>query len=526
MRISGFASGLDIDQMVKDLMKAERMPVDRLIQERQVMQWQQEQFRDLNLELSKFRDDYSKMRLTSTYNSNQGESADSSVVTSSASAVAVPGTYNVEVHSLAKVASLYSNSILKDPAVDPAMPQARSADKVFDFLGKDEADPDMELEFQIANDPTKIATLTITADDNFLSLADKISALTYDDGTGEQVSAGLRASFDNTTATFMISTRSMGADQTFEILEPADPLSDDHDIWNRWFQTGHDGSTTVNTATGADGSITFDGNDVDGLTKNTVTVHGVELNLVNTGITSVSVSTDPEAVFDTVVEFINSYNEMIEKISSKTDEERYRGYPPLTDDQKEALSEREVELWEEKAQSGLLRHDPMLRNILDGLRRSFADPVDGIPTGELNQLSQIGITTGSYQTGGTLFIDEDDLRAAIEDKPDQVLQLFTHVVSNDGDTDEAGLGRRIYEQMNDGIKALQEKAGYAGSVDAQSTLGKQIYDINDEIERSERRMQNIEDRYWKEFTAFEKAMDELNKQSEWIYTNLLGGGNG
>ena len=51
MRIGGLASGMDIDQLVGDLMKAERMPLDKLTQKKQYLEWQRDDYREMNKSL-------------------------------------------------------------------------------------------------------------------------------------------------------------------------------------------------------------------------------------------------------------------------------------------------------------------------------------------------------------------------------------------------------------------------------------------------------------------------------------------
>jgi len=173
---------------------------------------------------------------------------------------------------------------------------------------------------------------------------------------------------------------------------------------------------------------------------------------------------------------------MLAKINSVLTEERYRDYLPLTDDQKKAMSEDDIKLWEQKAKSGLLRSDSILENIVTNLRRALYDKVEGCSL----SLYQIGITTGSYQDKGKLVIDEEKLRAALTDNYDAVVQLFTQgsqytysEALNDPNKravryKEAGIAQRIYDILQDNIRItrnangkkgiLLEKAGIAGDL--------------------------------------------------------------
>ena len=58
LRIGGIASGFDTEQIVRDLMRIERMKVDKLYQNRQVIEWKKEQFREVINGVRSFRDKY------------------------------------------------------------------------------------------------------------------------------------------------------------------------------------------------------------------------------------------------------------------------------------------------------------------------------------------------------------------------------------------------------------------------------------------------------------------------------------
>jgi flagellar hook-associated protein 2 len=103
-------------------------------------------------------------------------------------------------------------------------------------------------------------------------------------------------------------------------------------------------------------------------------------------------------------------------INGKLSEERYRKFPPLTEEQKKDMSENDIKLWEEKAKSGLLRSDPLLDRIVRDLRYAVSSSVAGLPK-EMNSLSAIGITTGDWREKGKLHINEDKLRDAIAKDP-------------------------------------------------------------------------------------------------------------
>lgn len=257
------------------------------------------------------------------------------------------------------------------------------------------------------------------------------------------------------------------------------------------------------------------------LKKNSVYEEGGEVK--NTGeAATINVQTDVDSIVQTIKDFVDKYNEVIDKINGKLSEERYRSYQPLTNEEKEALSKEEIEKWEEKAKSGLLRRDSLLSGALDRMRSILYGEVISndvtMTNPKYNQLAELGITTTNrYSDRGKLEINEDKLRAAIEEDPEAVYQFFMA----DGDTyEEKGIARRLRETIQDTIKRIEERAGNSYKTEYTYTMGKELIDIRDRIASFESRLSQAEQRYWQQFTAMEKAIQELNNQSNMLYSYL------
>lgn len=230
---------------------------------------------------------------------------------------------------------------------------------------------------------------------------------------------------------------------------------------------------------------------------------------------TINVNNDSQKVYDNIVEFINKYNELIGKIQGKVQEERYRSYTPLTDEQREQLSDKQQEQWEEKAKSGLLRRDPTLTGLLSEMRMDFYGSVDNADINPMyKQLASIGIkTTANYLEGGKLEINEAELKKAIEADPASIEKLFNATGTTEG---QKGIVQRLYDTVNASMDKLKEKAGNTFSTNQQFTLGRQLNDIADRIDRFDNRLTQIEDRYWRQFTAMEKAIQQSNQQSMYL----------
>lgn len=492
MRIGGLASGMDINQLVKDLMNAERMPLNKLTQQRIWKEWQRDAYRDVNLSLTNLRSTADNLRFQSSFNSNKATTSNSNVSVS-ANANALQGNYEVEVLSTAATAKIHSaNRIEHDGRGAVATDKINAEGTITVTNNKGE-----EVQIQISNSMS------------LREVASKIQSTTA--GTSTE----LRASFDNTTSRFFLSSKNMGKDQNFTISFSDIELADK--IINNGGEAASTSTTSNYTTLGTDGEITFEGIPIKGLTTNTTTVNGITINLVQRGTTNITVQSDPTASFDKIKSFVDKYNDTIAEMELQLIQRRYPDFQPLTEEQRAAMSEREIELWEEKAKSGLLRNDPFLRNTLNNLRRAFMDPVQGIAPGNINMLTQIGISTGNFREGGRLNINEDKLKEALRNNPEEVMVLFTNK--------EGGLGisDRVYKELNTAVRSISSRAGNPAHSTDNSILSRRINQMNEQIRQQEARLLDVENRYWRQFTAMERAMNQMNQQSMWMQLNMFGG---
>src|SRR5690606_6534209 len=144
------------------------------------------------------------------------------------------------------------------------------------------------------------------------------------------------------------------------------------------------------------------------------------------GKTTISVSTNVDGIMEKIEQLINDYNELIDKASKAVNEKRYPSYHPLSQEEKKAMNEDDVKLWEEKAKSGMLSRDELITRTLQSIRLGLYEDVGKID-GSFKNIFDIGITTQSYSrgtTGGKLQIDKEKLRAAIEKDPEGVMELL------------------------------------------------------------------------------------------------------
>jgi flagellar hook-associated protein 2 len=287
--------------------------------------------------------------------------------------------------------------------------------------------------------------------------------------------------------------------------------------------------------TGEDASIDFDdGTGVQTITRdsNNFTINGISFSLKANSAEEVELKLegDPSKTLDLIKGFVAKYNEVVDMINGELNEKRNRDYAPLTDEQKEALSDSEVEKWEEKARSGMLSNDSLLRGLLSDMRNCLFQGIEGVD----GTLQSIGISTGTWEQRGKLVINETKLKDAITNNPDLVTSIFTKesttrysssmdAAAKAKRNEENGIASRLDDILQDYIRtsgdkgSLLQRAGITGDrSEIQNTLSEQINAKVDMIATLLDKLTEKEDRYYKQFAAMEKALSEMNSQSSWL----------
>ncbi|MFK4997219.1 flagellar filament capping protein FliD [Bacillus sp. N9] len=168
------------------------------------------------------------------------------------------------------------------------------------------------------------------------------------------------------------------------------------------------------------------------------------------------------------------------------------------------------------ARSGLLKGDPILSSVLSAMRLDMSSSVE--TQGLFKQLASIGIsTTANYLEGGKLEINETKLKAALEEDPTAVENLFR----GSGTGADRGIIHKLYDTVDASMKKIQEKAGRATSTNHQFAIGRELLSVGAGIDRFEDKMKIVESRYWRQFTAMEKAIQRANEQSTFLMQQFL-----
>ena len=502
MRMYGLSgSGMDVDNMVKDLMKAANVPLNKLNQKKTLMQWKKDDYTAIHKIVSDFRNKVFDYKLQKNLNPQKVVSTDESVVTATSAGGVAAVAHTVEVTSLAKGASAISTDkadvITTDGVVDRS-----SLEKQFGMA--------VGTEGKLVINGKEI---TVKSGESIYTMVSNIN----------KAGAGVQASYDSTLDRFFLSTNSTGASMKIDLAgSDATALSLMNDklkmttLVNRT-GTGDVADPYVYSAkaalAGQDAVFKLDGQSLTQST-NSFTISGVSYTLKKeSAAATVAVTSDIDKAVENIKNFVDNYNTTLAAVYSEINESYNKNYAPLTTEQRSSMSDDEIKSWEKIAKTGLLHNDSILRELTTNMRSNVSNPISGL-TGSYTSLSSIGITTGVYTENGKLHLDETKLRTALQEDPNVLSNLF----STDGAaTSNDGIAVRLYDSLKNTMDKINSSAGViAGSADTQSAMAKELAQVNKNITATTKRVSAMQERYYKQFDAMETMLQRMSQQSSWL----------
>lgn len=501
MRIGGLASGMDIDSVVKQMMTSYKAPVNKMSQKLQQLEWKREGLRELNRSVLEFRNNtLFNFMLGSNFKQKKAEvTGNTSAITATVRGDAIEGTISVDILNRATAANAQTRSLGTNLSFDS---------KLSSLTLPENAPPLPEdIEFTINGESVKVKS-DWTIGQFISEINAKTSVSAYFDANSGKIAFQSKttgsSNGDSNSDKIVFTGAVFGADGLFEIESE---------------NAANDARVNINGMVVTQASNTFQ-------------INGVSFTVnENSGMATIEVKTDTDKVVDMVKGFIESYNSLLSNIQSKLNEQRYRDFLPLTDEQRKQFKEEghDLEEWTEKAKSGLLRNDSTLNRLLMDMRMSIASELE--TTLGITSLNDIGITQeryvkGSEKNGNLVISDEAKLRKAIEQDPDALINLFTQRGNGDNDLSDVGIGERLYRNLKTALDDITRQAGNPNAQDeVDSVLSKQIIDLGLNIDRQNQRLFKIESNLYKRFTAMETAISRYASQAAYL-ANAFGGGNG
>lgn len=542
LRMTGMYSGMDTESIVSQLVKTKSTKVTNLKNEQKKLEWKQTAWQDLN---SKIYNMYSKtlsnLRLTSAYSKKSTVSSDSTKATVVASEGAVNGTQTLQVNKLAKSGYL-TGAKLDGKTTTTTGTDGKDVTKVVNWETTDKLS---EIDSNLTGKTISLTTGTGT--DAKTTDIEITADMTINDLVAKFKDAGVNASFDTTNQRFFINSTGTGSAKNFTLssddstalaslgLDPNATYTDINGSKNSCVKIeGQDAEIVLNGATFTSDSNTFS---INGLTINTLGVTDEEISIVT--------STDYDGIYNTIKDFLTEYNDLINEMDKLYNADSARKYDMLTNDEKDSMTDDEVEQWEDKIKSALLRKDNSLYNVMNTLTTTMMDgyyennlsdkqkknmSASEISAwykengGKKHYLSDYGIGTLSYfeaqdnehhayHINGDADDEftstkEDKLKAAIAEDPEGTANFF------------ATLCKTLYSKLDE---TMSESTEYSSiyKVYNDKQLKKDYKDYTKKISDAEDELNDYEDRWYNKFSKMEVALSKLQSQTSSI-SSMLG----
>ena len=497
IRITGLNSGLDTESIISALVSSYDYKTEKYKKAQTKLSWKQEKWKDLNSKIYSFYNAVGNLRFGNAYDLKTTTSSDSSKVTVSAGSNAPNGTQKLNVLKIAQASSMTGGTLTRTDKLP-----VTGATKLSE-LGC--VNGDIKIKVTVGKGNPK--EITVKGDMTVEQFASQLKV------------AGLNVNFDEKNQRIFVNAKETGSAGDFKI-EGSDSNG------KQALEKLGLGNTATKIA-GTDAKIKLNGVEYTS-SSNSFSING--LNLTVQGVTgdgddravTITTNTDTQGIYDKVKDFLSQYNSLINEMTSLFNAPTAKGYEPLSDEEKKEMSEKEVELWEQKIKDSLLRRDDSLESVLSAMTSSMSQGVE--IDGKKYYLSSFGINTMSYlnapanqQNAYHIDGDPDDatsagkpdkLMAAINSDPDKVIGFMQKMAEN------------LYNAIDEKMKSTSLRSAYTVYNDKE--MASEYSDYTNIIKKWEERLQRQEDYYYKKFAAMESALSKINSQAG-AFGNMLGG---
>lgn len=501
MRVTGMYSGLDTESIIQELVAVRQTKVDDTKKAQTKLGWTQEAWSDLNAKIKKlYKGTLSNLRYESNFNKLTTVVSDSSIADIVTGDNAMRSVQTLKVKHMAKTGYLTGAEV-----------QTQDGEKATSGTLLTDLGIDVGSSFTITAGG-KETTITVDDKTTIGSLTNQLSA------------AGVNVNFDSANQRFFIGATESGEKADFSFaaasldgekalaalgLTGADATKVD----------GQDAEIELNGATFKSSDNTFD---INGLTITCKAETGKTADGKDREIT-LTTQTDTSGIYDMVKKFIKEYSELINEMDKLYNAESSKGYEPLTDEEKDAMSESEIEKWETKIKDSLLRRDSTLSTVSTAFKQIMSSGFE--VNGKTMYLFDFGIETAGYfnaedneKNAYHIYGDADDdvygsepdkLQAMINSDPDTVSSFFSQ------------LSKSLYSKITEMTSSVKDYRSY-GNVYDDIKLKSDYDGYTSKIADLEEKLKNYEDKWYSKFSAMETALAKMQSNNSAI-TSLLGG---
>lgn len=494
-RVTGMYSGLDTEGLISQLMEAKKKKVDIVKKDQMSIKYKQDAWGELNKKVKSLFSNVGSLRFESSFMKKKTESSDNSVATVVASDNAMVSTQKLKVKELAQNAYLTGAELRFPEGADIEEGEKITSGTLLSDLGISG-----DVTIKVGNGETE------TIDTTDMTVGSLVSKLSQ---------KGVDAKFDVNTQRIFIGAKKDGAAGDFEIGGSAA---------NALGLTEGAGAKKIE---GKQGTIELNGvefhsdnnvYDINGMTitakKETADDEEVVLNTTK----------DTSAIYDMVKKFITDYTSLMNEMDKLYNATSTTKYKPLTDEEKAAMSDYEVEKWEDKLKELALAKDDSISNVSSAMREIMNQ---GFTVGDKTMyLFDFGIEAQNYTEASenekhalhikgdaddTVFAAEDNtLKYMINTDPDAVTEFFTK------------LSKELYSKM-DKMSARENGVRSYGSFFDDVKLKSVYSDYKSKIDDMELKLSQYEDKWYDKFAKMESAMAKMQSNQNAI-SSLIGGG--
>ncbi|RFC41220.1 MAG: flagellar hook-associated protein 2 [Candidatus Nitrotoga sp. CP45] len=388
------STNLDINSIVNQLMTVERQPINKLNVTEASFQTKLSAYGSIKGAVASFQTAMQNLGSAIKFTKLDAIPSDDTILSATASSIAVAGTYSLEVTSLAQAQKLVAAGQSSSTA---AIGDGTPTTVTFDFG-------------TINGGTLDSITKKYTGVTSFGSNGNGTKSITIDSSNNslQGIRDAINAAKIGVTATIIndgsaspyrlaLSSDNNGVSNSLKIS-----VNGDASVTNL---LAHDPAATQNLSenvTATNANFKVNGVSVS-KTSNSATdvIQGVTLNLkkITTTSTTVTVAHDNASVSNSVAGFVKAYNDLAKTLKDIS------AYNPAT------------------KQAAILQGDSTVRSLQSQLRNALGSPVVGA-SGALTTLSQIGI---SFQKDGSLGLDNTKLNSAITNNVSDIASLFSAV---------------------------------------------------------------------------------------------------
>lgn len=493
IRITGMNSGLDTESIITALTQTKQTRLDNAKSDQKKISWKADKWKDLNKKVVSFYNGaLSSMRFSTAYTKKTTTASNSNAVS------VVTGDSAMDAVQTLSITSLARSSYMSGKEVKAGSEKATLDTEMSSITGFTAGD----INFTVGGESK---TISVSDSDKVSDVLTKLK-----EAAGDKVTFN----FDESTGRFFAAGKTAGTsgNLSFETSAAASAL----------------GLSTATIQNGSKAKIVLNGEEYEG-DSNTFVINGLTIT-ANEEAENITLTTkqDTSGIYDNIKKLLKEYNDLMKEFSTLYNADKATKYKMLTDDQKEEMSDKEVEDWENKIKDGLLSGDETVGSIRTALRGVMNSGIDvTMKDGSTKNLSlaSFGIATGSYfsteENERDLFHidgDPDDsstsgntdlLKAMIASDPDAVQGFFTE------------LSRSLYGKLSDLMKGTEYSSAF--TIYEDKLMASQYSAYNTKISDAQSALEAAQDKLYKKFSVMETTLAKINSNSSSV-SSFFGGG--